>query len=83
MFFSQSQVQAFGLLNFMPDFTIVTASMVNSNSVPEAPETSTHVPGTLKYIKSWVPEKYHGFLNVFMDKEATQLPPHWDQDIAI
>ncbi len=35
-----------------------------------------------KYIKSKVLEKYHGFLNVFVNKEAT-LSPHHDQDIWI
>ena len=65
----------------MPDSTIVAASMVKS--VPETLETSSHVPGTIEYIKSWVLEKYHGFLNVFIDKETTMLPPHQDQDIAI
>jgi len=74
-------VQAFGLLNFIPDSTTVVVSMVNS--VLETPEISCHVPGTLEHIKSLVPEKYHGFINVFVDKEATTLPPHWDQDIAI
>ncbi len=54
-----------------------------SNPILVTLETSHHVPGTLKYIKSQVPEKYHSFINVFVDKEATQLPPHQDQDIAI
>ncbi len=79
--FRQSQVQAFSFLNFVPNSTIVMASV--SNPIPVTLETSHHVPGTLEYIKSRVPEKYHGFINVFIDKEATQLPPHWDQDIAI
>src|SRR5260370_1197272 len=53
------------------------------NSVLVTLEISCHVPGTFEYIKSQVPEKYHGFINVFIDKEVTQLPPHQDQDIAI
>src|SRR5260370_41890972 len=75
-FFRQSWVQAFSFLNFVPNSTIVGASV--SNPIPVTLETSHHVPGTLEYIKSRVLVKYqyHSFINVFVDKEATQLPPH-------
>src|SRR5258708_36161079 len=46
-------------------------------------ENPIPAPGILEYIKSKVLGKYHGFLNVFIDKEASTLPPHRDQDIRI
>src|SRR5258708_16752176 len=77
-FFAQNQISAFGIINFIPDSIVLAASISNPTS-----EIPIPAPGTLEYIKSKVPEKYHGFLNVFVDKEATTLPPHHDQDIQI
>ena len=77
-FFSQNQIQAFGLINFVSDSIVIVASMGDTIL-----DNSALAPGTIKYIKSKVPEKYHGFINVFVDKEATILPPHQDQDIKI
>src|SRR5258708_39157173 len=77
-FFAQDQISAFGIINFIPDSIVLAASITNPAS-----EIPIPAPGTLEYIKSKVPEKYHGFLNVFVDKEATTLPPHRNQDIRI
>src|SRR5260370_9628393 len=78
IFFGQNQIQAFGMINFVPDSIVVAASMGDSIL-----ENSSPVPGTIEYIKSKVLEKYHGFLNLFFDKEATTLPPPQDQDMSI
>src|SRR5260221_12177393 len=78
IFFVQDQISAFGVINFIPDSIVLAASITNPTS-----ENPIPAPGTLEYIKSKVPEKYHGFLNVFVDKEASTLPPHCDQDIQI
>ena len=75
-FFAQNQVSAFGIINFVPDSIVLATSITNPTL-----EIPIPAPGTLDYIKSKVPEKYHSFLNVFVDKEATTLPPHHDQDI--
>ncbi len=75
-FFAQNQVSAFGVINFIPDSIVLAASITNPTL-----EIPIPAPGTLEYIKSKVLEKYHGFLNVFVDKESTTLPPHHDQDI--
>ncbi len=77
-FFAQNRVSAFGVINFVPDSIVLATSITNPTS-----EIPIPAPGTLDYIKSKVLEKYHGFLNVFVDKEATTLPPHHDQDIQI
>src|SRR5260370_1288010 len=77
-FFSQNQIQAFGLINFVSDSIVIVASMGDTIL-----DNSILAPGTIEYIKSKVPEKYHGFINVFVDKEATILPPHQYQDIKI
>ncbi len=34
-------------------------------------------------IAAKVPTKYHEFLDLFVHKEAMELPPHWEQDIKI
>ncbi len=77
-FFAQNQISAFGVINFIPDSIVLAASVTNPIS-----ENPIPAPGTLEYLKSKVPEKYHGFLNVFVDKEASTLPPHQDQDIKL
>src|SRR5260221_10490303 len=77
-FFVQDQISTFGIINFIPDSIVLAASITNPAS-----EIPIPAPGTLEYIKSKVPKKYHGFLNVFVDKEATTLPPHHNQDIRI
>src|SRR5260370_28322221 len=77
-FFSQNQIQAFGLINFISDSIVVAASMGDTIL-----DNSVLASGTIEYIKSKVLEKYHGFINIFVNKEATILPPHWDQDIKI
>src|SRR5260370_5900404 len=77
-FFSQNQIQAFGLINFISDSIVVVASVGDT-----IPVNSVLASGTIEYIKSKVLEKYHGFINIFVNKEATILPPHQDQDIKI
>src|SRR5260370_2477665 len=77
-FFSQGQITAFGLIHFVPDYINIDVSLSkvildNSILVLEA----------IGKIKSKVPVKYHGYINVFIDKEATTLPPHHNQDIKI
>src|SRR5260370_41590310 len=77
-FFSQGQITTFGLINFIPDYINIgtlLSKVVLDNSIL--------VPEAIKKIKSKVPAKYHGYLNVFIDREATTLPPHHDQDIKI
>jgi len=64
-------ISAFGIINFIPDSIVLATSMTNPTS-----ENPIPAPGILEYIKSKVLGKYHGFLNVFIDKEASTLPPH-------
>jgi hypothetical protein len=33
-------------------------------------------PDPEKSLKDYVPEHYHGYLDIFMEKEAIPLPPH-------
>jgi len=77
-FFSQGRITAFGLINFIPDYINVGALLCKV-----IPDNSILVPEAIKKIKSKVPAKYHGYINVFVDREATTLPLHHDQDIKI
>src|SRR6266478_3849286 len=77
-FFSQGRITAFGLINFIPDYINVGALL--SKVIPD---NSILVPEAIEKIKSKVLAKYHGYINVFVDREATTLPPHHNQDIKI
>ncbi len=77
-FFGQGWITAFGLINFIPNSINVATSVSNIIS-----DNSILVPEAIDKIKAKVPEKYHGFINVFINKEATTLSPHCDQDIKI
>jgi len=77
-FFSQGWITAFGLINFAPDYINVAATMSNIAS-----GNSILPPEAIKKIKSKVLAKYHGYINIFVDREASTLPPHCNQDINI
>src|SRR5260370_32785852 len=77
-FFSQGWITTFGLINFIPDYINIGTSL--SKVVPD---NSILVLEAIKKIKSKVLVKYHGYINVFVDREATTLPPHHNQDIKI
>src|SRR5260370_38990992 len=47
------------------------------------PDKSFPDPEAVNKIKAKVPAKYHGYINLFIDREAETLPPHCDQDIKI
>ncbi len=68
--FNSDHISAFGFIQLKPD----SCSIALSDSTSDSPVSD---------IKSKVPEKYHGFINVFVDKEASTLPPHWDHDLKI
>ena len=60
-FFSQGQITTFGLINFIPDYINVAATMSNitlGNSIPP--------PEAVNKIKSKAPAKYHGYINIFI-----------------
>ena len=42
-------------------------------------------PDTEKSLKDYVPERYHGYLDIFTEKEALPLPPHqpWDHVVTL
>ena len=42
-------------------------------------------PEPEKSLKNYVPERYHGYLDVFTEKEAIPLPPHrpWDHVVTL
>src|SRR5260370_19764919 len=77
-FFGQGWITTFGLINFVPNSINVAASM--SNIILDK---SFPVPEAVNKIKAKVLAKYHGYINLFVDKEAETLPPHCDQDIKI
>src|SRR5260370_35416456 len=65
-FFSQGWITAFGLINFVPDYINMAATMSNitlGNSIPPLE--------AIKKIKSKVPAKYHGYINIFIDRKAS------------
>jgi hypothetical protein len=43
---------------------------------PAPPELVLNLPKPEKTIKDYIPPYYHGYLNVFMEKEAIDLPQH-------
>src|SRR5260370_10727472 len=47
------------------------------------PDKSFPDPEAINKIKAKVLAKYHGYINLFIDREAETLPPHHDQDIKI
>src|SRR5260370_42594552 len=49
-FFSQNQIQAFGLINFVSDSIVIVASMGDTIL-----DNSALAPGTIKYINSKIP----------------------------
>src|SRR5260370_41222841 len=74
-FFSEGWITTFGLV---PDYINMAATMSNitlGNSIPSLEAVNK--------IKSKVPAKYHGYIKLFIDREASTLPPHCDQDIKI
>ena len=72
---NSDNISILGLINLKTD-----SATLGATSIPEEP---TPDPKTLSYIQSRVPKEYHGFVNVFFNREATTLPPHRDQDIKI
>src|SRR5260370_22311504 len=77
-FFSQGRITTFGFINFIPNS--INVAMSTSNITPD---NSILVPEAIDKTKAKVPEKYHGYINIFIDREAKTLPPHCDQDIKI
>ena len=79
-FFNQDWISLFGMIKFIPNSIEIAVSASGPAFEGSSP---VPIPGSLEYIKSKVPEKYHAFINIFVEKEASTLPPHWDQDIKI
>ena len=79
-FFNHNQISLFGMIKFIPDSIEIAVSASGPAFEGSSP---VPIPGSLEYIKSKVPEKYHGFINIFVKKESSTLPPHRDQDIKI
>src|SRR5260370_13338669 len=77
-FFGQGQITTFGLINFVPNSINIAASM--SNIILD---NSILVPEAIDKIKAKVPEKYHGYITIFVNREAKTLPPHCNQHIKI
>src|SRR5260370_37784551 len=77
-FFGQGWITTFGLIDFVPNSINVATSMSNIIS-----DNSILVLEAINKIKAKVPDKYHGYINIFIDREAKTLPPHHDQDIKI
>src|SRR5260370_37417253 len=67
-FFGQGWITAFGIIKFVPDYINIAASMSNIAS-----DSSILVLEAIEKIKSKVPAKYHGYINVFIDREATTV----------
>ena len=70
------------------------ANMSYGETVMEARKTVVNEPNPPlrvdepvpeKALKDYVPERYHEYLDVFMEKEAIPLPPHrpWDHVITL
>ena len=64
------------------------ANPVNSETVMEAKKAVMEVPQKPlvlpskpeKQLKDYLPERYHKYLDIFTEKEAINLPPHWEWD---
>jgi hypothetical protein len=41
-----------------------------------SPLLQLNEPNSEKLLKDYIPERYHGYLDVFTEKEAISLPPH-------
>src|SRR5258705_4908359 len=75
-----------GFLSLSPAFTAscaTTTNPVNHSMVPTFLPEGNPSQSSCKSIAAKVPAKYHEFLDIFVDKEATELPPHCAHDIKI
>src|SRR5260370_34779355 len=77
-FFGQGWITTFGLIDFVPNSINVATSMSNIIS-----DNSILAPEAVNKIKAKVLDKYHGYINIFVDREAKTLPPHCNQDTKI
>jgi hypothetical protein len=63
------------------DKTVIEAkrSVINKLS----PVLRLDEPEPEELLRNYVPEHYHGYLDVFTEKEAIPLPPHWPWDHVV
>ncbi len=64
-----------GLLSLTPTPSSVCTTAVNTPAV--------NTPSPSPSIAAKVPSKYHEYLSLFVEKEATELLPHHTHDIKI
>src|SRR5258708_12481150 len=68
--FNSDHISTFGFIQLKPNSCSIALSDLTSDS-------------PVSDINSKFPDKYHGFINVFLAKKTSTLPPHWDHDLKI
>ncbi len=83
--FQTDDILHMGILCLSPDFSSICVTSLNPVGPPLISANPEGNPSQLshKSIAAKVPAKYHEFLDLFVDKEATKLSPHCTHDINI
>ena len=83
--FRLEDISHMGLICFPAPSSPKPCSLSASTSISPAPSSPPVNPSQSSWesIAAKVPPKYHDFLDIFVNKEATELPPHWAHDIKI
>ena len=81
--FRMDDISHMGLLCLAPVSACTSSCATILNPVGPSMPNGNPSQSSCETIVGKVPSKYHDFLDLFVDKEATVLPPHHTHDIKI